>query len=175
MEYFELFQSKGVVKAIQILNLDKKEYTYQLNGDRFHALAKLKVGYYSGFFDEEPCDILKEPTFMVSDITKKLFALYEPEIEWKAIQIFPLSDACMDHPLYWVPYFPALECLHPTAKIYTNGMVERLVLAAEHCAQRSIFRVEGLLEYKVVISLPVAESLLRRRLYGIGLKKVEVR
>jgi hypothetical protein len=34
--------------------------------------------------------------------------------------------------------------------------------------------VAGLLEYKIIVSLPVAESLLRRRLYGIGMRKVKV-
>lgn len=175
MEYFELFQSKNVNHAVQILNLDRDTYAYNLNRSKFESLAKLKVGYFSGLNTEELCDILKEPTYMVSDEVKRLFELYEPEIEWKAVQLFPLDEECKVLPLYWVPFFPLLDCLHTTAKKYTNGTVESLVLDAKVCSDKTIFRVDGLLEYKVMISLPVAESLLRRRLYGIGLCKIEVR
>lgn len=39
---------------------------------------------------------------------------------------------------------------------------------------RPVFRIPGLVEYKVVVSLPVAEGILRRRCYGVGLRRLEV-
>ena len=70
--------------------------------------------------------------------------------------------------------FEMIECLHESSKKYTNGTIEELVLERKKIGEKQIFRVTPLLEYKVIISLPVAESLLRRRFYGIGLKRVKV-
>ena len=67
-----------------------------------------------------------------------------------------------------------VDCLHESAEKYDNGMLKELVLDKRKLEGFHIFRVAGLLEYKVIITLPVAESLLRRRLYGIGLRKVKV-
>lgn len=67
-----------------------------------------------------------------------------------------------------------------TGKNYTdpkkqdNGMLKKLVLDRRKIRGKAIFRVGGLLEYKVAVSLPVAESILRRRPYGVSLQRIEV-
>ena len=53
-------------------------------------------------------------------------------------------------------------------------MLKELVWDKKKIKGLDIFRVAGLLEYKVIVSLPVTESLLRRRLYGIGLQRIKV-
>lgn len=175
MEYFELTQSANVLHAIQIYNLDPKQYPYQITQAKFNDLPDLKVGYFSGSPAEEVCDILTAPTFMVSETIKQLFSLYDSEIRWKALQLFPLDETYNVLPLYWVPLFTELDCLHDDTKKYDLGTIEHLVLNGRCLLGKDIFRVGGLLEYKVIVSLPVAESLLRRRMYGIGLKKVMVK
>lgn len=57
---------------------------------------------------------------------------------------------------------------------YDNGMLKKLVLDESRTGGLNVFRVRGLLEYKVMVSLPLAESILRRRFYGIELRKAEV-
>ncbi len=64
--------------------------------------------------------------------------------------------------------------MHERSKIYDNGMVSSLVLNGQKIGRRNLFRLSGLLEYKIVVSLPVVESILRRRLYGVELTKLEV-
>lgn len=53
-------------------------------------------------------------------------------------------------------------------------MVSSLVLNKQKIGRRNLFRLSGLLEYKIVVSLPMVESILRRRLYGVELTKLEV-
>lgn len=53
-------------------------------------------------------------------------------------------------------------------------MLKKLVLDRRKIRGKAIFRVGGLLEYKVAVSLPVAESILRRRPYGVSLQRIEV-
>ena len=174
MDYFELYQSDKVENPVEILGLDGSHYTYTMKEDEFKALDKLKVAYYSGRETEELCDILKDPTYLISNEMKRLFELYNREIIYKGIQLFSTASENTTSPLYWVADFPIIDCLHKSAEKYDNGMLKELVLDKRKLRGLNIFRVDGLLEYKVIITLPVAESLLRRRLYGIGLRRVKV-
>lgn len=174
MEYYELVQSRKVENPIELMGLDQKAYCYAMTQKDFAALDKIRVAYFSGNEAEEICDILTSPTFLVSDRLKNLLALYEKETEFKGIQIFPTSEESRQYPIYWVPCFPEVDCIHESSILYDNGMVSSLVLDGSKIGRRNIFRLSGLLEYKAAVSLPVAESILRRRLYGVELRKMEV-
>ena len=174
MEYFELCQSAKVENAIEIMGLDSQKYCYAMSQADFEALDKLKVAYFSGREFEEICDVLISPTFLISDAMKKIMELYEKGSRFKGIQIFPTSEESKQYPLYWIPSFPEVNCLHRNTVILDNGMVEKLVLDRKRIGKHRIFRLPGLLEYKVIVSMPVAESILRRRMYGVELQKLEV-
>lgn len=174
MEYYELFQNKKVENPIEIMGLESTQYCYDMTREDFEALDKLKVAYFSGREFEEICDILTTPTYLVSDQLKKVLEMYEKEIHFKGVQLFPTAKEGRQYPLYWVPQFPELEALHKDTVIHDNGIAAKLVLDGSKIGDRQIFRIAGLLEYKVVISMPVAESILRRRFYGVGLRKLEV-
>lgn len=174
MDYFELYQSDKVENPVQLLGLDGSHYSYAMKETEFASLDKLKVAYYSGRDTEEMCDILKEPTYLISNEIKRLFELYDKKIDYKGVQLFSTASENTTSPLYWVAGFSEVECLHESAEKYGNGMLKELVLDKRKLQGLDIFRVAGLLEYKVIITLPVAESLLRRRLYGIGLRRVKV-
>lgn len=174
MDYFELLQNDKVQNAINILKLDQTAYCSRMNQKEFEALDKLKVAYYSGREYEEACAVLTSPAFLVADGLKRLLERYDREISWKGVQLFPTDDESKCFPLYWVPFFPMADCLHERSKTYDNGMIRRLVIDGSKAGERCVFRISGLLEYKVMVSLPVAESILRRRFYGIELRKAEV-
>ncbi len=175
MDYFELRQSTKVENALEIMGLDREKYCYTMTKENFEALDKLKVAYFSGREFEEICDVLISPTFLISDRMKKLLELYEKQSQYKGVQIFPTAEESRQFPLYWVPCFPEVDCLHKNTVMLDNGMVKRLVLDARKLGKYHIFRLPGLLEYKVIVSLPVAESILRRRLYGVEFQKIEVK
>lgn len=175
MEYFEMSQGKKVENPMQLMGLDSQRYTYTMAEKDFEALEKLKVAYFSGREYEEICDILLQPTFLVSDGLKKLLGLYEKKIQFKGVQIFPTARESRQYPIYWVPRFPEIDCIHREADKGDNGMITRLVLDERKIGNRPIFRLPNLIEYKVIVSMPVAESILRRRFYGVGFQKVEVR
>lgn len=174
MEYFELFQSEKVENPIELMALDRETYNYAMTQKDFAALDNMKVAYFSGNEAEEICDILISPTFLVSDRLKELLALYEKETQFKGIQLFPTSEESRQYPMYWVPRFPESNCIHENSVWYDNGMVSSLVLDGGRIGRRNIFRLSRLWEYKAVVSLPVAESILRRRLYGVELRRLEV-
>lgn len=174
MEYYELAQSGKVENPVELMGLDTGAYCYDMTQKDFEALDSMRVAYFSGNEAEEICDVLTSPTFLVSDRLKKLLSLYEKEIEFKGIQLFPTSEESRQYPVYWVPYFPEPDCIHESSVWYDNGMISSLVLDGSRIGRRNIFRLPRLLEYRIVVSLPVAESILRRRFYGVELRKMEV-
>lgn len=175
MEYFELVQSRAVENPLEITKLDRQKYKYAMTEADFFALDRLKVAYFSGKEFEEPCDILTEPTYLVSDRLRGALELYDRNIAFKGIQLFPTSEASKNYPLYWVPWFQMISCLHESSEKYDNGMLKNLVLDGKKVSDCHIFRISGLQEYKVAVSLPAAESIMRRRFYGVSLRRIEVR
>ena len=174
MQYYELSQSPRVENPIVLTGLDRDAYCYAMPQARFEALDTLRVAYFSGDEREEACDILTEPTFMVSEELKRLLAMYDKRIEFKGVQAIPASEESAWYPMYWVPYFTEIACIHKNSELYDNGMISSLVLEESRIGKQDVFRLSGCLEYKVIVSMPVAESILRRRLYGVGLKRLEV-
>lgn len=174
MQYFELLQSPKVENPVVLTGLDTDAYCYAMPPERFAALERLNVAYFSGSEREEPCDILIEPTFMVSDELKKLLSMYDKGIAFKGVQALPTVEESILYPLYWVPCFSEIACIHKDSVVYDNGMLSSLILDESKIGKQDVFRLSGCLEYKIIVSMPVAESILRRRFYGIGLKKLEV-
>ncbi len=175
MEYFELCQSRAVENPLAVLKLDREKYCYAMGRQEFEALDRLKVAWFSGREFEEICDIITEPTYLVSDGLKKILEVYDKNISFKGVRLFSTAEESRQCPLYWVPFFPIPDCLHEKTRKFDNGMLENLVLDKEKIRKYPVFRIGGILEYKVAVSLPVAESILRRRPYGVSLQRIEVK
>jgi len=77
-----------------------------------------------------------------------------------------------ESPLYWWPYIPLIECLSSQATKYPTGMLEHFILDRNALHGEDIFRVDSILENKVVISLSIAESMIRRKMTGFTLKPI---
>ena len=71
-----------------------------------------------------------------------------------------------------VSLFYAGRLLKQPDEKYPDGMIKRLVLDQKKSWKRSIFRVDGILEQRIIVALPLAESMLRRRMTGVSLLPV---
>lgn len=67
----------------------------------------------------------------------------------------------------------AVECLSPKAEFNKDDTLERLVIDETKIGFTKIFKVDGILENFIMISLDLAESILRRDFTGIKLERVE--
>lgn len=173
-EYFELRQNHMVENAITIIGIDTASYCYKMQEKDFENLEKVTVAYFVGNGEEELCDLLIAPTLMVSDRMKKVLNLYDKKMEFKGVQLYPLVQECTKYPLYWIPKFCETDCLHESTEFNDNGTMKEPVLDKRKLGKSSIVRVTDSTGFKVIISLPVAESLLRRRMYGIELHKLRI-
>ena len=166
MRYFELITDPEVSNPIQLQKIDRQQYKNGLSEEEFQAVPELKVAYFQNNPQTEILDVLEEPAFLVSDGVKRVFELYEPQMQFRALQVFSMDQEDGTAPLYWLPWIPEIECLSWKSETYDNGMLKKLVLNLDVAFEHEIFRVAGLIEHKVIVSMAVAESMLRRKQCG---------
>ena len=177
MEYYLLKQSSNVINPIKILNMDSSIYTTQMTHKDFRQLDKVKVAYIQYEATQEIPDILTQPTYMVSDVIRKVMKMYDDRISFKAIQVYPdkKKDIEAAARTYWIYDCVMEDCLHRDTVIYPNGAVNEIILDQHKIKGRDIFRIKGIVENKTIISLAVAESILRRNTFGVGIERVQVK
>lgn len=68
----------------------------------------------------------------------------------------------------------AIDCLAEEASFYPNGMLENLAVRLKSIQAHQIVQVAGPVEDVTLVSLPVAESMLRRFTTGYDLFPVNL-
>ena len=173
MRYFELRQGKNVRNPIKLQWAQKNLYKYNPTKEEFDAFPKAKVGYYDYSDMVEIPDVLESDTLFVGEEVKHVLSMYDETIEFKGVQIYPFGMEEDIVPSYWTFYPREAACLHSSAKILPNGELEELILDSKKIPKADVFKVSGISVYRVIVTLPVAESLLRRKPFGISLREVK--
>jgi len=169
MEYFVLTISQYVKNPIRI-----KGFQSNLPVIDYEDMKELAVGYMEEYKETEITDILVTPFLMVSKPIRDLFSLYDTKMEFKGVQLFGDQDGKKVTPLYFVPQVKSIDCLHKSVKINPNSTINEVVLDKDKLNDAAVFKLDRIVQQIIIISLDVAESLLRRELYGIGLEKVRI-
>ena len=177
MEYYLLKQSSEVINPIKVLNIDPGLYTAQMTHQDFKKLDKACVAYIKYENTQEIPDILTQPTYMISDMIRKVMKMYDERISFKALQVYPdkKEDISVASKTYWIYDCVMEDCLHQDTVIYPNGALKEVILDQHKIKGRDIFRIKEIIENKTIISLAVAESIMRRNPYGVGLERVQVK
>ncbi len=177
MEYFLLKQSPDVVNAIKVFGVEMENYTVAMTHEDFKKLKRSKVAYATYSRTYELPDILTTPTYMVSDTVRRVVHMYDEKISFKSIKVFPTmqKDIMEASRTYWIYDCIMEDCLHSDTIVLPNGEIKEVILDKAKVKGRDIFRPKGTLDNKLIISLPVAESILRRNVYGITLQKIKIK
>lgn len=137
-------------------------------------IPKHQVAYFEYSPQLEICDVLFQPTLLIENKLKRLWSLYEPKMKFKSVQVFANDPAINVSPLYWRPMPTAIDCLAEEASFYPNGMLENLAVRLKSIQAHQIVQVAGPVEDVTLVSLPVAESMLRRFTTGYDLFPVNL-
>lgn len=180
MEYFLLTQSSEIVNPIKFIEAETTGFTPCMSHDDFAKLNDLSITYFYYSEDQEIPDILKYPTYMVSDPIKKALAMYDDSISFKGVQAFPFETKDVEKikkyaRTYWIYDVMQIDCLSPETVFLPNGEVEEIILDRRRIRNLKMFRPRGLLDNRLIVTLPIAESILRRNAYGVGVKQVQVK
>lgn len=166
MDYFILQQDQRVYNTIHLPIFSLLSYTDYKNYN-LELLSHMTVITRRGSRYEEYPDLLSE-LFLVSEGLKEVISLFMYEMEYK---LFCLWDQQKNMAYYYYAYIPqALDCLSEKS-IIRNGrtVVSRAILKREIMQNMDIVRVMGLETQLILVSLPVAEAILRRNFKGIRL------
>jgi len=180
MEYFLLTQSSAVVNPIKLVEENLPDYTPQMTHDDFAKLKNVSIAYFNYSIEQEIPDILKYPTYMVSDSIKKILSLYDDAISFKGLQAFPVGVKELENvkkyaKVFWIYDCVQVDCLSQDTVFLPNGEVEEIILDRKKVRPLSVFRPRGLMENRLIVNLSVAESILRRNAYGVGIQQIRVK
>lgn len=175
MDYYMLKLSETVKNPIKPYSFDKSESLKGYKLEKFKDLPDLTVAHFDYNDWLEVTDILEEPTLMISDKVKSVIENYNSNMTFKGIQLYSENRENIMDSLFWITDFEVVDCMHNSTEIFPNKWLKKLVLDQEKIEDKHIFKVAGLLETRIMISLRLCESILRRKPMGISFEKVEVR
>lgn len=165
MKYFRIKQDKNF-KPFPIMN------------DVFYTLPKNKISinnhyqlndYYCFYLKSTPnivySDVLDFQRFFVSKDIKRVFEAYAPYMVFKHICMIDLQKK--EHVVYYLPIFTEINCVSYENSIYNldKSYFSTLVLQQKKLTYQKIFKIGGIKEEIIIISLDVLESMLRRQIY----------
>lgn len=173
-EYFWLKPDAALSNPIQIFHFAVEgPVTTGMSIDP-QKIPKHQVAYFEYSPQLEICDVLFRPTLLIENAVKRLWGLYEPQMKFKSVQVFANDPEIEVSPLYWSPVLKAVDCMDGETSFYSNGMLENLVVRLRSVQAHQILQVAGSIENVTLVSLPVAESMLRRFMTGYDLIPVNL-
>lgn len=167
MKYFMIPHDKALSNVIAPEKLDSSLYRDKISKKEFDAVQNMVVTYFDNSQELEKPDVLYTPAFLVSDKLKKLLRAFDPKMKCKGIRCYPHEVEDPEALLYWWPWIPRVQCLSEQTTRYPTGLVKHLVVAENRLQRRPILMVDGTLETIVLVSLELAEAMLRRGLWGM--------
>ena len=118
-------------------------------------------------------DIISFPYFMITYEAESVLKLYDPRLSYCRMDLFDTLNGNVKP--YLLPFFETIDCLtDKTTYTRDHSDVISPVMNLNKTAGLSIFRPMGFSNKKAVISLELAESLLRRKIRGLFLTEIEL-
>lgn len=166
MDYFEIKQDRTVIHAPELSGV-KRGWR-----ERTKLKEKATILYLKNKREPEFIDVIDTPLLLFSDRLRETFLFYEPELTGHCVLL--LGEGGKTQQLYWDLDLPECDCLSDKSKYYPDGVLEQMVFDREKIGKYGMFVFRNQLRTICIIRLDVAESLLRRNLYGFTLTPVEM-
>lgn len=115
-------------------------------------------------------DILDVPIFLLSNNISPVFRYHFSDQHFKPTLLIDAKQK--RHQLYYLPFIEKIDCIHESTTFYPNKSLKSLILDKKKMNGVKICRIDGIMEQIVLVSLEIAESLLRRNIIGISIKKI---
>ncbi|WP_458121838.1 hypothetical protein [Paenibacillus sp. Z6-24] len=166
-QYYLLQNDERIERRIQ-------PFSPLANGKDFAAMPPVQVWNTVAPKDAEYTDYLSiGNTVLFSDPLKHILSKYNLKSSFKLIYL--MSQNTGESHSYWVCNMLGIHALSVKAEFYPhNQALKRLVLDASQAEGHHFFKLEGIREPHIFLSMDAAESLLRRHLTGYVLQPVDM-
>ena len=172
MRYFFMTQDISLPGTIQFRDFDIKKGSRLFTRADSSILNDSTVLYLSGNGKEIRPDLIQNPVTMCSYRLKDILEAYEDEVAFKDVVMIHKEHALQYH--YVHVLMEPIDALSERTEWYPNGTIKKIVLDAEKIGEHHLFLLDGRYRKDPVVSLPLAESLLRRDITGVCFEEVEV-
>ena len=170
MKYFRIRQEDRDGQNCLIRGLITLPCAEDLRRGEIRGLPLSSSHYITSSFDVLP-EILCKQIFMVSQGLFDLVTLYLGETEYRN---FFLEDDQGRQAFYYIPQLPLMYCLSEQSRSNPDkSRIERTIIKAGR-DYPDIFQISGIRDRAYILSLPFAESLLRRGAGGFFLEEAAV-
>lgn len=172
MRYFFITQDAELPCTIQYRDFD-------INGGR-HIFSRQDAGqlndsvalYLAGSGCEARWDFLQCPVTMFSERFKDILDAYEPGLFFQEVVLIHKENILQYR--YVHTLMEQIDAVAEQTEYYPNGTAKRLILDAGKIGRHNLFMLAGNHRKDPVVSLALAESLLRRNPIGIRFEEAEV-
>lgn len=172
MEYFVISQDESLQDHLMTFEgLRAANSTLEVTSDQADAIHDLTVVFVNGDTDYVCPDFIERPVVLVSDTMKKVFEMYDDDVIFKCAVLTNVSEESQR--VYWLMLVDRLDCLSEQTEFDKTGGVKRIVIDPDRAKGHAVFRIKGIAETTLVINLDIAESLLRRELFGMKISEIE--
>ncbi len=119
----------------------------------------------------EYIDYIDRPLLLVSDKMKDILKTYNKKLDFKATTLTNMAKQSQE--VYWFFEPPIVECLGEKTEYLKDNSIKTPVIDISKTEDLSFFQLKNGIQRINVIRLDLAESILRRRLYGFSLIGIE--
>jgi len=114
---------------------------------------------------------IEDPLFMVTEPMKKIFDRYQTQIKYR---LFGLGDKEKQKlKVYYFMQPPEIGCLSSETEFRGANSVKRIVLDRTKINYNHVFRIKGIRENYLLVSLVVVEALLSERINELMFVELE--
>ncbi len=121
--------------------------------------------------ESEYLDFIEKPVLMISEKMKQVFEMYQKDIFFKPVVLTDTEK--MMQVLYWLTIPQKVKCLSKKSEFNKDGSLRKLVIDSKKASLYKVFKIDGILEDFIIVNTDIAESMLRRDLYGFLLRKID--
>lgn len=171
MKYYIMSQDKRMQHHIQFREFPGEKIT-EVGTDMTGKIKKNLTLHVKDDGHTVFTDVVEAPFFMVSDEVAKVIGMFEPDIDFFTIifQTKHQEEVCV----YKIVPLDRMECLHKNTEFHKDKSLKELVLDKEKIQGKHIFKIAGISPHYVVVSMAIAESILRRNCEGIQFTEVKI-
>ena len=174
-KYFKLYDTPELKYAPRIMDLFGKLDIRDIQLKTYPKLPERLVLFVEPSDKNIFTDIILSPFLLVSPAVLEVIKMYKDICFYR--EVILIDQLQRKSQLYFLPVFDETSVLRAVEKEYENGMCiskppeqygERVAVS------KNIFCVIDSSKRHTVISMELAESLIRRGIFGLGLKEVEL-
>jgi hypothetical protein len=173
-EYFIVRPDRDLRDVIQPLKLADAKDLKELDEYAPFFVARQDRQEYPDYLEKQPYP--RNTCRFVSDKMKQILAKHSPATFFKSL-VF-IDNVQMRQEVYWLMEPPVCAAISPHSQVerpgLPSGRIRELVLEREKVGNEAIFTLSDTLAPYLIVSLRVAESMLRRDAWGIQFERVKV-